>query len=258
MGSVYHQRVREWVPMNNIIRIILIFLGAMLLANTSFAHVRSIYPKSDEIVVIKTSLAFATIIQFPDATTVQFPIIGDQSAFRIEPVDNGITKGLSLKPLRGRAKTNLYLFTDKQRYNFKLVTEGEAEADYIVYIRSNKATDDLKWKTIEKTVSGNELKITLHKVTTTKDQMLLFDLSVMAINEDVKLLPENFWLYQDKKSKLIQSLFLGNTRTSVKKPIQLGIAISKNELLVNQLLEISYRDKKTAVSLMVPSEVLWK
>lgn len=240
------------------LKVLLIHAAAIFLSNLSFAHVRSISPKNDEIILIRTSLAFATIIQFPDAMTVQFPIIGDQSAFRIEPIENGVTKGLSLKPLRGGAKTNLYLFTDKQRYNFKLVTDGEPSADYIVYIKGNPAPDDLKWKSIEKTVAGNDLKITLHKLATTKDQMLLLDLSVAATAEDLKLNPENFWVYQAKKSKLIESLFLGNTAASLKKNIQIGMAISKNALSVTQPIEISYRDKRSAVSLIIPSEVLWK
>ena len=116
----------------------------------------------------------------------------------------------------------------------------------------------LKQKTIEKTVAGNELRITLHKLTTTKDQMLLLDLSVVATAEGIMLSPENFWSYQNKKSKLIESLFLGNTTASLKKNIQVGMAISKNILSVNQPIEISYRDKRSAVSLIIPAEVLWK
>jgi len=242
----------------NIFKIFIIHLASYCLASISFAHVRTVYPKPDEIIVVKTSLAIATIIQFPEATNIQIPITGDQSAFRIEPVENGVTKGLSLKPLRYGAKTNLYIFTDQQRYNFKLITESEASADYIVYIRSKTEPNALKWKSVEKTVSGNELKITLHRVTTTKDQMLLFDLSLVAINEEVKVDPANIFAFQDKKSKVIQSLFLAASRIAGKRSIQASLAISKNELTVGQPLEINYRDKKTNVSLIVPPEVLWK
>lgn len=244
--------------MNNLIKIIFIHLSALFLSSLSFAHVRTVHPKADEIILIHTSLAFATMIQFPDAVNVQLPITGDLSAFRIEPVENGAAKGLSLKPLRAGAKTNLFLFTDKQRYNFKLVTESESSADYIVYIRTKSDPALLQWKTLEKTVSGNELKFTLHKLVTTKDQMLLFDLSFSSVNEDVKLSPENIWVYQDKKSKLIQSLFISDKKIQAKKSVQASLAISKNELTVGQSLEINYQDKKTNVSLIVPPEVLWK
>ena len=87
-----------------------IHLLALLLASSSFANVKTVTPKTDEILEIKTALGIATIIQVPDS--VQQAIVGDQSAYRIEYVDKAVT----IKPLRYGAKTNLYLFTQKRRY----------------------------------------------------------------------------------------------------------------------------------------------
>ncbi len=234
--------------------IINIYLWALLLSQTSLAHIKTITPKNDEIILIKTSLAIATMIQFPDSTAVQFPIIGDQSAFRIETIDKGIT----IKPLRYGAKTNLYLFTDKKRYNFRLITEGQDQADYILYIKSTENADSLSWKAIEKSVSGKELKLCLHKISVTKDNKILLDLSIQALNFDIKILPENIWIYQDKESKVVYSIFLSDRTATSKKPMQVGLALSKNDLKEGKSLQLTVKMKDSTLSLDIPREVLWK
>lgn len=231
-----------------------IYAWAFLLSQVSSAHIKTISPKNDEIILVKTSLAIATMIQFPDSTSVQFPIIGDQSAFRIETIDKGIT----IKPLRYGAKTNLYLFTDKKRYNFRLITEGQDQADYILYIKSSENSDALNWRVIEKSASNKELKLTIHKVSVTKDNKILLDLSLQAINLDIKILPENIWLYQDKESKIVNSLFLSDKTATVRRPIQVGIALSKNDLKEGKSLQLTIKMKESNLSLDVPREVLWK
>lgn len=240
--------------MNKYFIIANIYLWSFLLSQTSFAHIKKIFPKNDEIILVKTSLAIATMIQFPDSTSVQFPIIGDQSAFRIETIDKGIT----IKPLRYGAKTNLYLFTDKKRYNFRLITEGQEQADYILYIKSSENTDSLNWKVIEKSVSNKELKLTLHKVAVTKDNKILLDLSLIAVNLDTKVSPESIWVYQDKESKLINALFLSDKVANQRRPIQIGIALSKNDLKEGKSLQVTIKMKESNLSLDIPREVLWK
>lgn len=240
--------------MNKYFIIIIIYIGALLLSQTSFAHVKTISPKNDEIILVKTSLAIATIIQFPDVTSVQFPIIGDQSAFRIETIDKGIT----IKPLRHGAKTNLYLFTDKKRYNFRLVTENQDQADYILYIKTSESADTLNWRILEKSVANKEVRLTLHKVTTTKDNKVLLDFSIHAVNLDIKILAKNVWVYQDKESKVIYSLFLSDKVTSQSKPIQMGIALSKNDLKESKPLQVVLKKKDITLNLEIPKEVLWK
>lgn len=240
--------------MNRYFIIVSIYLWSFLLSQTSFAHIKTIFPKNDEIILVKTSLAIATMIQFPDSTSVQFPIIGDQSAFRIETIDKGIT----IKPLRYGAKTNLYLFTNKTRYNFRLITAGQEQADYILYIKSSENTDSLNWKVIEKSAANKELKLTLHRVAVTKDNKILLDLSLIAVNLDTKISPENIWVYQDKESKLINALFLSDKVTNQRRPIQIGIALSKNDLKEGKSLQIAIKTKESNLSLDVPREVLWK
>src|SRR5580704_8633889 len=82
----------------------------------AFAHIHSVKMKPDQILLVKTALGIATIIETPE--TVQSAIIGDQSAFKVEYLDRAVT----IKPLRAGAKTNLYLQTANRRYDLRLET----------------------------------------------------------------------------------------------------------------------------------------
>ena len=77
---------------------------------------------------IRTSPGFSTILQF-DAKPTSV-VLGDQDSFKIEYVGNSLT----IKPLREGVKTNLFVFTDYDRFNFRLVS-GQSNADYVVKVR---------------------------------------------------------------------------------------------------------------------------
>ena len=82
----------------------------------------------DQIVTVKTALGIATIIQVPDRPNSL--VVGDNEAFKVEYLDQAIT----IKPLHGGAKSNLYIYTDYRRFNVQLITGVEAAADYVVYL----------------------------------------------------------------------------------------------------------------------------
>ena len=103
--------------------VLLASLYACVQAN---AGVRYIPTKKDQIITVKTSLGIATIIQVPDRPTSV--VIGDQSAFKVEYLDTAIT----IKPLITNARTNLYIYTDWQRYNVKLIPTKKTQADYVL------------------------------------------------------------------------------------------------------------------------------
>src|SRR6185437_1616257 len=94
--------------------ILALLCGAPLFAAN--AHVRSVYPRLDEIIVVRAAIGIATIIQVPQA--IQSAIIGDQSGFKVEYLYDAVT----IKPLRYGVKTNLYLVTQNHRYNLRLLT----------------------------------------------------------------------------------------------------------------------------------------
>lgn len=102
-----------------------ILLAALFLPRFALGKVRKVEVKTDQIVTVRTAIGIATIIQVPDRPNSI--VVGDQAAFKVEYLDQAIT----IKPLHGGAKSNLYIYTDYRRFNVQLVTSTEAAADYV-------------------------------------------------------------------------------------------------------------------------------
>ena len=146
----------------------LLLIFALSLHKMSLAApIRTVLLTSDQILNINTALGIATIIQLQE--TIQSIIIGDQSGFKVEPLDKAIT----IKPLRWGAKTNLYLVTEKQRYNLKLHTDKQEIADFIVYVQTAKDESNILWRTFEKKVQVNGLTFELLKIGKSKSGFIL-------------------------------------------------------------------------------------
>lgn len=227
-----------------------IHLAALLLASVTFANIKNVTPKTDEIIEIKTALGIATIIQMPEA--IQSAIMGDQSAYRIEYVGGAVT----IKPLRGGAKTNLYLFTKDRRYNLRLTIVPQNIAYYIVYIRKADLGVGPRWIQIGQTVSGNDYVLKLLKIGSTSDGILLLNLSVTA-KKSLALAPSDFWLLQDKDSKVLQSLFLSRTNLKKDQTTSVGISVKRSELS-SAGLAVEVRNGPKPLRLEVPKGAVWK
>jgi hypothetical protein len=78
---------------------------------------------------IQTAIGYTTMLQFDARPTSA--VLGDQDAFRVEYVGNG----LAIKPILPHAKTNLFVFTDYDRFNFRLVTGSASSADYVLKVK---------------------------------------------------------------------------------------------------------------------------
>lgn len=219
------------------------------------AQIRKVPFSDDQILTVKTALGIATIIQLPE--TIQSAIIGDQSAFKIEYLDKAVT----IKPLRGSAKTNLYLVADKKRYNIRLHTMNQETADYIVYIVAPGTESSLSralWLKSGKSTDLNGLLLTIERVGVTESDFVLIDLSLkLKTNEFVTIKPEDVWVYQQDNSKIINSLFLSSAKLSKEKPIRIGISVAKSDLVKGKPLRIEFKGTKT-ISITVSEGILWK
>jgi hypothetical protein len=116
-------------------RFIQVFLSALLfLILTPFqslaGSIRSVEADDTNVVVVKTATAFSTILEFQSKPISA--VLGDQDSFKLEYVGNSIT----LKPLVPHAESNLFVFTEYERFNCQIVTVPRAQVDYIVRIRS--------------------------------------------------------------------------------------------------------------------------
>lgn len=227
----------------------LIHFAAIFLTCHSFANIKTLTPKTDEIVDIKTALGIATIVQMPE--TVQSAISGDSSAYRIEYLDQAVT----IKPLRGSAKTNLYLFTKSRRYILRLAVVPQNLANYVVYIKNRDSGMILRWISNGKTASTPDLSLKLLRTSTTSDGFVLLDAEVTAKTSQT-LMPGNFWIWQGKDSKPMQSLFLSRKELRKDQRAMIGISIRKADLK-NQPVILELQSSSKSLKIEIPKEALW-
>lgn len=228
---------------------LLVHAAALFLASVSFANIKNMTPKNDDIIEIKTALGIATIIQIPDS--VQSAVMGDQSAYRIEYVDQAVT----IKPLRGGARTNLYLFTKERRYNLRLTVVPQNLAYYIVYIKKQDVGVGTRWVLNGKVASGDNFIFKLLRTGKTQDGFFLLDIE-MKSKKSQRLDPGDFWIWQGRESKPMQSLFISRTELKKDQLVFLGISIRRAELK-NQPLILELKTSPKPLRIEVPKEVLW-
>jgi Conjugal transfer protein len=94
---------------------------------------RTVVLDDNEVAVIRTEIGYSTIIQFDSKPTSA--VLGDQDAFKVEYVGNSLT----VKPVMPSSRTNLFAFTDYDRFNFKLETTRGADVDYLVKVKRKRS-----------------------------------------------------------------------------------------------------------------------
>lgn len=232
---------------------IVAFFVVQFLGTVAVAQIRKISAKEDDILTVKAALGIATIIQLPD--TIQSAIIGDQSGFKIEYLDKAVT----IKPLRWGAKTNLYLVTEKRRFNVRLLTGSQEIADYIVYIRNPDAPKSLvKWNTFGKSVALNELILSVERVGISSGGFILLDVKLANTStQDFSVKPSDIWIKQGGSSKTINSLFVSDLQLTKKVPVRIGISLAKSDLVSGKPVVLEIKGMKF-ISISIPEGVLWK
>jgi hypothetical protein len=213
------------------------------------AHVRTVVPKWDQIIEIHTAVGIATMIETP--LPVLPAISGDQSGFRIEYLD----KSTIVKPLRPGAKTNLFLVTDKRRYNVRLSTVVESASDYVVYLKDSSAKASTRWHIVNREVSNDRFKLRLLRVGLTSAGTVILDLRLRAFAKE-SMKPADLWVLQKASSKTIDALFISDLEIGPKDEVSIGLAIAKTDLQPHFPLLIQLRFKEELL-IQVPASVLW-
>lgn len=209
----------------------LLSIVSMLIPWTTTAHgstghqVRKLFLKPDEIAEVRTAVGIATIIQVPDRPTSV--VLGDTNAFRVEYLDTAIT----IKPLNFSSKSNLYIYTEARRFNVSLLTSSQANADFIVYLKSEKPiAPPLKeqWRKFETERNNGNLKLTVRRLGLVGNHLLIeFSLSA---KKDMTFSPEWIWLTQKGKTVPINGLNLSGTKLTSKNQINGGVVIRKEDV----------------------------
>lgn len=99
--------------------------------------IRVVEADESKVVTVNTALGYSTIIQF--STKPISAVLGDQDAFKLEYVGNSIT----IKPLIPHAKSNLFIFTEYDRFNCTLKTVSARDVDYIVKLSAKRPSQPM-------------------------------------------------------------------------------------------------------------------
>jgi hypothetical protein len=227
-------------------KILILLAFSLLTLNSNASHrVRRVPVHGDQIVSVRTSIGIATIIQVPDRPNSV--VVGDQDAFKVEYLDQAIT----IKPLSGGAKSNLYIYTDWNRYNVELVSGQEAVADYVVYLdnpKEQKASQSspesgIKWTNFKNTLRNDSLQLNVKRVGRAKDGILLVEFLVSTNKREI-FKPEWLWVTQDGETRPIQNLFLSALEASPHRGILGVLQIREADLNTSEPMRLELRKSK--------------
>jgi len=114
--------------------------------------VRKLYLQDSSIGVIRVSPGYSTLIELPQKP--KKVIVGNQNHFQVEFTGNRV----AIKPLSNIGKTNLFILTNDDRFNFTLIITEPARVDYVVKVirKSSQSTKSIE---IRKRYKNLELKL---------------------------------------------------------------------------------------------------
>ncbi|MGE0763463.1 MAG: TrbG/VirB9 family P-type conjugative transfer protein [Bdellovibrionales bacterium] len=220
---------------------------------TSMARVRTIEVKKDQIITVRTAIGVATIIQVPDRPNSL--VVGDQSAFKVEYLDQAIT----IKPIHGGARSNLYIYTDYRRFNVQLITTVESAADYVVYLENPKEkikSSSIGWKSYRNHLKNDSLVFETKRLAKTADGVLLIEFEVKSGAKE-KFNPDWLWITQAGITRPIHSLALSAQELGANRSIKGVMQVLRSDISTSEGLRIELRRKKISY-LTIPKGVAWK
>lgn len=239
---------------------LLTLLGISLLTVNSNAaqRVRRVPVQGDQIVTVRTSIGIATIIQVPDRPNSV--VVGDQDSFKVEYLDQAIT----IKPLNGGAKSNLYIYTDWKRFNVELVSGDESVADYVVYLENQKekvisqsgGDTGIKWTDYKNGLRNENFQLNVKRLGGAKDGILLVEFVVSSSKKE-SFKPEWLWLTQNGETRPIHNLFMSALEVSPQKSISGVLQMREVDLSIDDPVRLELR--KTKISFLTIQKVTsWK
>ncbi len=196
---------------------------------------------------VKTALGYSTILQFDSRPTSV--VLGDQDAFKVEYVGDGLT----LKPLVPGSRTNLFVFTDYDRFNFRVVTASADQAEYLVKVSRPRAksypvevggsNERMREIRIGKTAACESISLTLDKMGSPSSGnylVLTFRLrnNSVARGRELNFSPGDLELIQNKKMVPIENLYLDGLSFSKGKPTVRGTLVAKKSDLRSNALAL--------------------
>lgn len=223
--------------------LLLAFLVTLLfLPRAAASPIRSVEATTDRVLPIHTSVGFSTVLEFESKPISA--VLGDQDLFKLEYVGNSVT----IKPLASHAKTNLFVFTEYERYNYRLVTVPAGEVDYIVRIKSqsnrpsNPEVGLIKRK-IGRTATYRGFKVEVVSMSRERNSssplsVTLIDFSLSSRKDAYAFQPASLGIKQSGRFLNIENLYLDTLELIPgDRPTQGRIALLRQDL--NPALPVS-------------------
>ena len=221
---------------------------ALLSIHALAATIREVHGGADKLIPVHTTLGFSTILEFQ--TKPISSVLGDQDGIKLEYVGNSIT----LKPLIGGSRTNLFVYTEFDRFNFSIQTGSSSVVDYILKIKpmgdkkdaeaiTPKAQDPFKVLQFnrKKITSGFILKLLQLKINRASNDpraASLVEFELGSTKSTYNFQSASIGIKQNGKYLSVESLFLESTQVSPRShPIRGVIAVLNQEW--NQKLPVT-------------------
>ncbi len=228
--------------------------GLFLFSLSANAHVRRVEVSQDQIVTVRTAIGIATIIQVPDRPNSV--VVGDLESFKVEYLDQAIT----IKPLQHGARSNLYVYTDWNRYNVQLITGSEVAADYVVYLENPKQkvskSVSIKWMLRKQFLKNEQTVLETARLGRTRSGILFVEFEVRSPTAE-RFSPESIWLTQDGEMLPIQNLVLSSLTIAPNRPLKGLIQIKQADLNREKPFRVELRRNKQSF-LTLPKVDSWK
>jgi Conjugal transfer protein len=230
-----------------------ILILAFPFASNAAERVRHVAVLKDQIVQVRTAIGIATIVQVPDHPNSV--VVGDQDSFKVEYLDQAIT----IKPLKPGAKSNLYVYTDWQRYNVQLITGHESISDFVVYLdhpakKPDEKRTSINWHFINRSAAFGAGKCEITKAAVTADTLLV-QIEITS-SASLRIDPSWFWISQGKSIRPINSLVLSSLDLNPSSKVSGMIQIRRSDFSDRQPIRLEIRRKRKTL-ITIPQVSLW-
>jgi hypothetical protein len=246
-----------------------IFLGALLVilvwSEADAKAPQNVELEENQVLPVKTALGFTTILQFNTRPTSV--ILGDQDAFKVEYVGSGI----AIKPVMSKAQSNLFVFTNYDRFSFRLSVDNSQNSDFILKIKRKTNSSYNEAPNLKEDNAGSEklFNLKLNNVSLCDGKFLEVNKLSWPANQKIYLIhfrlgftnqtkvknikfePGDLELFQNEGIIPIETLNLSALEFSSSNPFVTGMIIIKQNFLKRGLpLELRFtateflKDKK--------------
>jgi hypothetical protein len=226
----------------------LLLITTPLRSDLAFSRsIKTVTADEGSVVVVKTSIGYSTILEFTSKPLSA--VLGDQDSFKLEYVGNSLT----LKPLYPRAKSNLFVFTEFDRFNCEVQTVPPSQVDYIIRVRTKKksypvvtAEDSRIEIPIHKSSSYDGFSVKIVSISHEKKNarpraVTLIDFELGTLKNSYSFQPASIGVKQSGKFIPAESLYMDSLElTPSQPPIHGKFAILDQDYLVRQPIEIVF------------------